>query len=150
MLILINRPENDFMVRINRLNKLISTSDMTKPTTFEEYLVAFPAETQKMLVQLRETIKKSAPEAEEVISYGMPSFRQNGQLLYFAGFKNHIGFYPLMTGVEAFKTELSSYKWGKGSIQFPLQKPLPLGLITRIVKFRVKENTDKSKTTRKR
>jgi uncharacterized protein YdhG (YjbR/CyaY superfamily) len=125
------------------------TAKMVKPKNFEEYLVSFPTETQKIMVQLRETIKKAAPEADEVISYGMPSFKQNGRLLYFAAFKNHIGFYPMMTGVEAFKTKLSSYKWGKGSIQFPLQKPLPLGLITKIVKFRVKENVEKSKKLRK-
>jgi uncharacterized protein YdhG (YjbR/CyaY superfamily) len=119
---------------------------MTKPKNFEEYIVAFPAESQKVLEQLRETIKKAAPEADEVISYGMPSFRQNGRLLYFAAFKNHIGFYPMASGIEAFKTKLSAYKWAKGSIQFPLQKPLPIELITEIVKFRVKENLEKSIT----
>jgi uncharacterized protein YdhG (YjbR/CyaY superfamily) len=121
---------------------------MTKPKNFEEYIVAFPVEIQKVLEQLRETIKKTAPEADEEISYGMPSFRQNGRLLYFAAFKNHIGFYPMATGIEAFKTKLSAYKWAKGSIQFPLQKPLPVELITEIVKFRVKENLEKSKTSK--
>jgi uncharacterized protein YdhG (YjbR/CyaY superfamily) len=122
---------------------------MTKPKNFEEYLTAFPAETQKILVQLRKTIKKAAPDADEVISYGMPLFRQNGRLLYFAAFKNHIGFYPMVTGVEAFKTKLSGYKFAKGSIQFPLQKPLPLKLISEIVKFRVNENIEKSKSNTK-
>jgi uncharacterized protein YdhG (YjbR/CyaY superfamily) len=121
--------------------------DMTKPKNFEEYLISFPAEIQEILLQLRETIKKAAPDSDEAISYGMPSFRQNGRLLYFAAFKHHIGFYPMMTGVEAFKTELSSYKLGKGSIQFPLEDPLPLELITEIVKFRVQENLEKSKKT---
>jgi uncharacterized protein YdhG (YjbR/CyaY superfamily) len=123
---------------------------MTKPKNFDEYIVAFPEETQKILEQLRETIKKAAPDADEVISYGMPSFRQNGRLLYFAAFKNHIGFYPMATGIEAFKTKLSEYKWAKGSIQFPLQKPMPLELITKIVKFRVNENLEKSKTKTKK
>jgi uncharacterized protein YdhG (YjbR/CyaY superfamily) len=115
-----------------------------KPKNFHEYIVAFPPETQKLLEQMRETIKTAAPEAEEVISYGMPSFRLNGRLLYFAAFKHHIGFYPMMTAIEAFKADLSEYKWAKGSIQFPLEEPLPLDLITKIVNFRVSENLKKS------
>ena len=126
------------------------TTAMTKPNNFEEYIVAFPVETQKILEQLRETIRKAAPEADEVISYGMPSFTQNGRLLYFAAFKNHIGFYPMMTAIEAFKPNLSAFKWAKGTIQFPLQKPLPLELITDIVKFRVNENLEKSKNKTKK
>lgn len=118
---------------------------MTKPENFEEYIAAFPAETQKRMVQIRATIKKAAPQAEEIISYGMPSFRLNGQLLYFAAFRNHIGLYPMATGVEAFKSLLSDYKWAKGSIQFPLNKPVPLDLITNIVEFRVQENLAKGK-----
>jgi uncharacterized protein YdhG (YjbR/CyaY superfamily) len=125
------------------------TTDLTKPKNFDEYIVAFPVETRRILAQLRETIKKAAPDADEVISYGMPSFTQNGRLLYFAAFKNHIGFYPMMTAIQAFKTKLSDYKWAKGSIQFPLQKPLPLELITQIVKFRVKENMDKARAKTK-
>jgi uncharacterized protein YdhG (YjbR/CyaY superfamily) len=121
------------------------TMAITKPGNFDEYIITFPIETRKILEQLRETIKKAAPDAEEVISYGMPLFRQNGRLLYFAAYKNHIGFYPMKTGIEAFKTRLSDYKWAKGTIQFPLDKPLPLGLITEIVKFRVNENMEKSK-----
>lgn len=123
---------------------------MTKPENFDEYIVAFPAETQKRLVQIRATIKKAAPQAEEVISYGMPSFRLNGRLLYFAAFRNHIGFYPMATGVEAFSSALSEYKWAKGSIQFPLSKPVPFDLITNIVKFRVQENLAKAKTRPKK
>lgn len=120
---------------------------MTKPENFEEYIAAFPVETQKRMEQIRATVKKAAPQAEEVISYGMPSFRLNGRLLYFAAFKNHIGFYPMATGVEAFRTLLSDYKWAKGSIQFPLSKPVPTDLITNIVKFRVMENLAKAKKT---
>jgi uncharacterized protein YdhG (YjbR/CyaY superfamily) len=118
---------------------------MTKPGSFEEYIVAFPVETQKRLELIRKTIKKAAPQAVEVISYGMPSFKLNGQLLYFAAFKNHIGFYPMATGLEAFSSLLSEYKWAKGSIQFPLSKPIPLDLITNIVRFRVQENLAKAK-----
>jgi uncharacterized protein YdhG (YjbR/CyaY superfamily) len=125
------------------------TTSLTKPKNFEEYITAFPAETQLILEQLRETIRKAAPDADEIISYGMPSFRLNGRLVYFAAFKNHIGFYPMVTGIEAFKTNFSGYKWAKGSVQFPLQKPLPHELITKIVKFRVRENLEKSKNKTK-
>ena len=113
---------------------------LTKPTTINEYIAGFPEEVQKVLEQVRETIKKAAPEAEETISYGMPAYKLNGKpLVYFAAFKNHIGFYATPTGHEAFAEELSNYKQGKGSVQFPLDKPMPLELITRIVKFRVQE-----------
>jgi uncharacterized protein YdhG (YjbR/CyaY superfamily) len=125
------------------------TTPTTKPKNFDEYKSSFPLETQKILEQLRATIIKAAPEADEVISYGMPLFRYNGRLLYFAAFKNHIGLYPMVTGIEAFKTKLSAFKWAKGSIQFPLQKPLPLELITDIVKFRVNENLEKPKPKKK-
>lgn len=118
---------------------------VSKPKNFDDYIIGFPKETQKYLKQVRNTIKKAAPDAEEVISYGMPSFRQNGQLLYYAAFKKHIGIYPMATAVEAFKPRLSSYKWAKGSIQFPLDKTLPLDLISDIVKFRVQENIAKVK-----
>jgi uncharacterized protein YdhG (YjbR/CyaY superfamily) len=92
---------------------------------------------------MRQTIKKAAPEAEEVISYSMPAFKYNGMLVYFATYKNHIGFYATPTGHSEFKEELSVYKQGKGSVQFPLTQPLPLDLISRIVQFRMKENLKK-------
>jgi uncharacterized protein YdhG (YjbR/CyaY superfamily) len=123
---------------------------MTKPENFEEYIVSFPPETQKRMEQVRAIIKKTAPQAEEVISYGMPSFRLNGRLLYFAAYRNHIGFYPMASGVETFKSFLSDYKWAKGSIQFPLNKPVPLDLIADIVKFRVQENMAKAYTKSKK
>ena len=123
---------------------------LTKPQNFDEYIVAFPKETQKILEQIRRTIKKAAPDAEEVISYGMPMFKQNGRLLYFAAHRNHIGFYPMISGIEAFKSMLSEYKWSKGTIQFPFDRPLPLELITEIVKFRVKENIERSKSKTKK
>ncbi len=108
--------------------------------TVDEYIGAFPKEVQPLLNQVRQTIKKAAPNAEELISYAMPAYKLNGVLVYFAGYKNHIGFYATPTGHEAFKKELSKYKEGKGSVQFPIDQQLPLSLITKIVKFRVKEN----------
>lgn len=91
-------------------------------------------------------VRKAAPEAEEAISYGIPTFKLHGNLVHFAAFKNHIGFFPAPSGIAAFKKELAAYKGAKGSVQFPLDQPLPLALITKIVKFRVKENTDKKKS----
>lgn len=115
-------------------------------TNFEnidQYITAQTPEVQILLEQMRQTIKKAAPEAEEVISYNMPAFKFHGMLVYFAAYKNHIGFYATPTGNSEFKGELSVYKQGKGSVQFPLSQPLPLDLISRIVAFRVKENLKK-------
>jgi uncharacterized protein YdhG (YjbR/CyaY superfamily) len=109
----------------------------------DEYISTFPEEIQALLQQIRATIRKAAPEAEEAIKYAMPTFVLNGNLVHFAAFKNHIGFYPVPSGIEAFKKELSVYKGAKGSVQFPLDKPMPLDLITKIVEFRVKENMKK-------
>lgn len=120
-----------------------------KPGNFKAYITPFPKEVQKLLEQVRQTVKAAAPEAEEIISYGMPAFRYHGNLVYFAAFKNHIGFYALPTGNAAFRKELSKYKQGRGSVQFPLNEPLPLDLITQIVKFRVKENLQKVKAKSK-
>ena len=119
---------------------------MSKPKNIDEYIGDFPKEVQKILNQLRATINKAAPDAEEVISYAIPTFKIKGQkLVYFAGYKNHISIYPAPRDHDAFKKDLSNYKGGKGTIQFPLDKPLPVDLITRIVKFRVKENLEKQK-----
>lgn len=113
----------------------------------EEYILTFPPETQFMLEQIRATIRNAAPGATEAISYQMPAFKLGGKaLVYFAGYKNHIGFYPVPSGMNAFKKELSAYKQGKGSVQFPLDKPLSLDLVAEIVKFRVLENLEKAKT----
>ena len=117
---------------------------MKPAASVDEYIAAFPKEVQQLLSQMRKTIKTAAPKAEELISYGMPVYKHNGVLVYFGGYKNHIGFYATPTGHEAFKKEFSKYKTGKGSVQFPSDKPLPLGLITRIVKFRVKGNLAKA------
>jgi uncharacterized protein YdhG (YjbR/CyaY superfamily) len=121
-----------------------------KPANFEMYLSAFPLETQVLLEELRVTIKKAAPEAEEIISYRMPAFKLNKRILvYFAGHKNHIGFYPGASGIEAFKNEISAYKWAKGTVQFSLDQPLPLELITNMVKFKIIENTHRLSSKKK-
>jgi uncharacterized protein YdhG (YjbR/CyaY superfamily) len=111
----------------------------------DDYINDFPPDIQKTLQQIREVIQEAAPGAEETIKYAIPTFTLNGNLVHFAAFKNHIGFYPIPSGIKAFEKELSIYKRGKGSIQFPLGEPMPLKLISNIVKFRVKENLEKSK-----
>jgi len=108
--------------------------------TIDEYIAQFPADIQVKLNLLRDVIKKAAPDSKERISYQMPTFWQNENLVHFAAYKNHIGFYPTPSGIEAFKDELSIYKNAKGSVQFPLDKPLPFDLIGRIVRFRVAGN----------
>ena len=108
--------------------------------SIDEYIATFPEEIQKILEELRTTIKAAAPDAEEKISYQMPTFALKGNLVHFAAHKNHIGFYPTPSGIEAFEQELSVYEGAKGSVKFPIEKPLPLGLISKIVAFRVAEN----------
>ena len=115
----------------------------TTYTTFDESIRSFPKDIQRILVELRKVIKAAAPESVESISYRMPAFSFKGPLVYFAAYKNHIGFYPIPGGVKAFEKELAAYKKGKGSVQFPIDKPLPLKLISKIVKFRVAENIKK-------
>jgi len=115
------------------------------PQTIDEYIAAFPGAVQEILQKVRMTIREAAPEATEKISYQMPTFYLNGNLVHFAAFKEHIGFYPVPTGIKKFKKELSVYKQGKGSVQFPLDQPIPYDLVTKIVKFRVKENLAKNK-----
>ena len=116
-----------------------------QPASVEAYIAAFPPATQKLLEQIRAIIKKAAPKAEESISYMMPAYKFNGPLVYFGGYKNHIGFYPTGSGIEAFKKELSVYKGSKGAVQFPLDKPLPVKLISSIVKYRLMVNGEKVK-----
>lgn len=111
----------------------------------DSYIATFPKDVQVILEQIRNAIQTSAPKAEEVISYNMPAFKYYGVLVYFAAYKNHIGFYSLPSGHAAFKKELSIYKQGKGSVQFPLENAMPLALIKKMVKFRVKENLAKAK-----
>ncbi|MDQ0969291.1 uncharacterized protein YdhG (YjbR/CyaY superfamily) [Flavobacterium sp. W4I14] len=119
--------------------------EQPKPENIDQYIANFPIKTQKLLQQIRETIHKAVPEAKEVISYGMPAFKQNTVLVYFAGYAKHIGFYPTGSGIEAFKEEFTQYKWSKGAVQFPLDKPLPLDLITRITRFKAERDLEKVK-----
>jgi len=118
-----------------------------KYNNIDDYIAGFPVETQKLLEQVRSTIKKAAPEAGETINYGIPTFTLLGNLVHFAAFTNHIGFYPTPSGIETFKKELSVYDGAKGSVKFPIDKPMPLDLISKIVKFRVEEKlAQKSKS----
>jgi uncharacterized protein YdhG (YjbR/CyaY superfamily) len=119
-------------------------ADKLIPGTIDEYIAGFPEAIQKILQKLRTTIRKAAPGATETISYRMPTFTLKGILVHFAAYKNHIGFYPVPSGIEAFRDELSRYHQGKGSVQFPIGEPLPLDLIAQIVKFRVLENLEKA------
>jgi uncharacterized protein YdhG (YjbR/CyaY superfamily) len=115
--------------------------------SIDTYIAGFPESTRVMLTQMRETIRRAAPDAVEVISYKMPAYKLEGILVYFAGCKQHIGFYPTSAGINAFQQELSEYQWATGSVQFPLNRPLPVELITRIVKFRVTENLERACTS---
>lgn len=111
--------------------------------TINGYIAIFPRNVQDILEKLRRAIKESAPDAKEAISYGIPTFKLNGNLVHFAAWKKHIGFYPTPSGIEAFKKELAPYKQAKGSVQFPIDKPIPFDIVRKIVEYRVKENLDK-------
>lgn len=116
-----------------------------QPATIDAYIADFPVPIRKGLEQMRTTISKAAPAAAETISYGIPTFTLHGNLVHFAAYKHHIGFYPAPSGISAFQKELAVYKGAKGSVQFPLDQPLPLALVKQIVQFRVKENEEKAK-----
>ncbi|MRN56451.1 iron chaperone [Paenibacillus monticola] len=118
--------------------------------SIDEYISQFSPEVQDKLKMIRTVIKEAAPDAEEKISYQMPTFAMHGNLVHFAAFKKHIGFYPAPRGIDAFKEELSVYKGAKGSVQFPLDQPLPFELISRIVQFRVAENIKKAEAKSKK
>jgi uncharacterized protein YdhG (YjbR/CyaY superfamily) len=118
----------------------------TAPKNIDEYIAGFPHEVQEILQRIRTTIRKAAPDAKEAIKYQVPTFVLNGNLVHFGAFKKHVGFYPTPSGIEQFKDELSEYEAAKGSVQFPFDKPMPLGLISKIVKFRVKETREKAGT----
>jgi uncharacterized protein YdhG (YjbR/CyaY superfamily) len=125
--------------------------EKSKPAiSIDEYIARFPADVQKKLQEVRAAIHAAAPEAKEKISYQMPAFTLDGNLVYFAAFKSHIGFYPIPSGIEAFREELARYQQGKGSVQFPLDQPMPLDLITRMVKFRAAENKKKAAARKKK
>ena len=128
---------------------MATTKKRIPAKTVDEYLATFPPETKILLKKIRATIKAAAPQAEEMISYGIAGYKYHGILIYFAGFTNHVSMYPAPRGTEIFKKELSRYKGGKGTVQFPLDKPLPLKLITRIVKFRATINVEKAKAKKK-
>lgn len=108
--------------------------------TIDEYITEFPEDIQEILEKMRKVIHDAAPEAEEAISYGMPTFKLHGNLVHFAAYEKHIGFYPAPSGIEAFKEEISEYKSSKGAVQFPLDEAIPYDLVEKIVIFRVKEN----------
>lgn len=120
------------------------------PENIDAYIERFPARVQKLLQKIRKTIQKAAPDATEVISYQMPAFKQKRVLVYFAAYKNHIALYPAPRGAREFKKELEQYEGGKGTVQFPLDQPVPEDLITRIVKFRIKENSVAAAKKKKR
>ncbi len=120
------------------------------PKNIDEYIACFPPEIQDILQRVRSAIRKAAPQATEKISYQMPCFYLHGNLVYFAAFKKHIGFYPVSSGIAAFKNELDGLTSGKGSVQFPLNKPIPYDLITRITEFRVAENSENAKAKLKK
>ena len=124
--------------------------DQPAAKNIDDYIAGFPPDVQKILQKVRATIKRAAPQADETISYQMPTFKLEGNLVHFAAFKNHIGLYPTPSGTERFRKELSSYETGKGSIRFPLDKPIPHDLIAKIVKFRVRENLEKAAARRRK
>lgn len=120
-------------------------NDKQEYKSINDYISSFPEHIQEKLTELREAIREEAPEAQEKISYQMPTFYLNGNLVHFAAYSKHIGFYPTPSGIEAFKSELSKYKSAKGSVQFPMEEPLPIELIKKIVKYRVEESLKKKK-----
>ena len=124
-------------------------TNQSLPNDIDEYIAGFPKEVQALLKKIKVTIRQAAPTAGEKISYRIPTFTLNGNLVHFAAFKKHIGFFPTSSGIKEFKRELSGYRWSKGSVQFPLDQPIPLGLIRKIVKFRVRENLEKANFKRK-
>lgn len=121
----------------------------TTPQSIDEYIAAFPQEIQDILEKVRATIRQAAPEAEEIISYQIPTFYLKGNLVHFSAYKNHLGFYPGSSGIEAFQRKLLSYKSGKGSVQFSFNMPVPYELISQIVVYRVKENLEKAEKKKK-
>ena len=125
-------------------------ANKTNPNAIAKYIAIFPEDVQAILEKIRAEIRKAAPNAKETINYGIPTFTLEGNLVHFAGFKNHIGFYPTPSGIEKFKKELSVYESAKGSVKFPLDQPIPYALIGRITKFRVKENLERAQAKGKK
>jgi uncharacterized protein YdhG (YjbR/CyaY superfamily) len=125
-------------------------TESSAPKNIDEYIAGFPRHVQEILEKVRLTVRQAAPDAEETIKYRMPTFVLNGNLVHFAAFKEHLGFYPTPRGIEQFKDELSAYEGGKGTLRFPLDKSIPFRLISKIVKFRVKSNLEKADARRKK
>jgi uncharacterized protein YdhG (YjbR/CyaY superfamily) len=123
---------------------------MKHPQSVDGYIASFPPQIRKTLKRLRHIVRREAPEAEERISYRIPAFYQNGYLVWYAGYSKHIGFYPTSSGIRAFRKKLSKYKCSRGTVQFPLDQPLPDKLIRQIVKFRMKQNSKKKSRESKR
>ena len=124
-------------------------AERTNSTNIDEYIGSFPLQVQEILQKIRQTIHEAAPEAQETINYAIPTFTLKGNLVHFAAFEKHIGFYPAPSGIERFKDELSAYESAKGSVQFPLDRPIPYDLISAIVKFRVQENLQRAEAKKK-
>ncbi len=125
-------------------------TDQATPRTIDDYIAGFPDDVREILEKIRMTIREAAPGAEETIKYQIPTFTLKGNLVHFAAFKKHIGFYPAPTGIEEFKQDLSAYEGAKGTVRFPLDEPIPFDLVSRIVKFRVKENLDRAEAKAKK
>ncbi|MCB0601878.1 MAG: DUF1801 domain-containing protein [Saprospiraceae bacterium] len=123
--------------------------EKTEYRSIDEYIGTFSPAVQELLQAIRTTIRKHAPEAKETISYGMPTFKSTENLVHFAAYDHHIGFYPTASGIQAFQTEISKYKWAKGSVQFPLSEPIPFDLIERMVAYRVKDAKAKFEAKKK-
>jgi uncharacterized protein YdhG (YjbR/CyaY superfamily) len=124
--------------------------NMQTAKNIDEYIKAFPADVQKILEKVRQTIKKAAPDAEEAVKYGIPTFVLNGNLVHFGGYKDHVGFYPDPRGIKELQKELAPYQAGKGTLKFPLDNPIPYDLITKVVKLRVEQNLKKAKAKEKK
>lgn len=124
-------------------------AERPKPNNIDEYIAGFPPQVQEILQKIRQTIQEAAPQAQETINYAIPTFTLKGNLVHFAAFEKHIGFYPAPSGIERFKEELSAYESAKGSVQFPLDRPIPYDLISTIVKFRVQENLQRAEAKKK-
>jgi len=135
---------------VGHLKEKIMKTKRAALRNIDEYIAGFPEGVREILEKIRTTIRKAAPAAEERISYQLPCFRLKGNLVYFGAFKKHIGFFPTSSGIKEFERELSAYEGSKGTVRFPLDKPIPYGLITKIVKFRVKEDSKKAETTSKK
>jgi uncharacterized protein YdhG (YjbR/CyaY superfamily) len=140
--------QDDKLKRIEHQKGTDMKAKQAAPGDIDEYIAGFPKDVQKILQKIRMTIRKAAPAAEEAISYQMPTFKLNGNLIHFAAYKNHIGLYPAPRAIEKFKEKLKRYEGGKGTIRLQLDEPIPYDLITKIVKFRVNENLEKSKAPR--